>query len=121
MHDFVKSYIETALFATTDDQGDPLDEKYGLKNLSQEAAIQMFEDCHKFQEENREDLQTSLNDRFSPEVLGGHYFWLTRNGHGTGFWDGDWPEEAGERLTKAAERFGSSDLYVGDDGKLYLI
>ena len=20
----------------------------------------------------------------------GHDFWLTRNGHGAGFWDGDW-------------------------------
>jgi hypothetical protein len=51
--------------------------------------------------------------------MGGHDFLLTRNGHGCGFWDGDWPEEAGERLTAAAEKCGEFNLYVGDDGLLY--
>jgi hypothetical protein len=50
---------------------------------------------------------------------GGHDFWLTRNGHGAGFWDGDWPKEAGDRLTKACEEFGEFDLYIGDDGMIY--
>ena len=45
--------------------------------------------------------------------------WLTRNGHGAGFWDGDWPEPVASRLTKSAKRFGSFDLYVGDDGKVH--
>lgn len=36
----------------------------------------------------------------------GHDFWLTRNGHGAGFGDGDWPEEAGEKLSEAARSFG---------------
>ena len=37
----------------------------------------------------------------------GHDFWLTRNGHGTGFWDR--PEIYGhyaERFTKVSENFG---------------
>ncbi len=46
----------------------------------------------------------------------GHDFWLTRQGHGAGFWDGDWPEEIGEKLTALAEQFGQVDCYACDDG-----
>jgi hypothetical protein len=48
---------------------------------------------------------------------GGHDFWLTRNRHGAGFWDGDW--ERGAELTKAAHTFGGIDLFVGDDGRVH--
>lgn len=47
-----------------------------------------------------------------------HDFWLTRCGHGCGFWDGDYGH-IGDRLTEAAKKFGNVDLYVGDDGKIY--
>ena len=49
----------------------------------------------------------------------GHDLWLTQNRHGAGFWDGDWPEEIGERLTEISKKFGECHLYVGDDGKIY--
>lgn len=42
----------------------------------------------------------------------GHDLWLTRNGHGVGFWDGDWPEPLAEILTDSAHRLGPVDLYV---------
>ena len=48
-----------------------------------------------------------------------HDFWLTRNKHGAGFWDGDWAPEVGKRLTDAAHAYGSCDLYVGDDGMVH--
>lgn len=52
----------------------------------------------------------------------GHDFWLTRNGHGSGFWDR--PELYGEypasKLTSRAESFGEINLTLGDDGLLYL-
>ena len=50
-------------------------------------------------------------------------FWLTRNHHGCGFWDGDWDNEefeAGAKLTKIANNFAEVNLYFGDDGKIYL-
>ncbi|QNP78372.1 hypothetical protein [Agrobacterium tumefaciens] len=52
-------------------------------------------------------------------AMAGHDFWLTRCGHGAGFWDGDWPEPAASVLTTASEEFGNVDLYVGDDGQIY--
>jgi len=48
----------------------------------------------------------------------GHDFALTRNGHGAGFWDGDWPVY-GDLLTKGSQAFGEVYVYVGDDGQLY--
>ena len=49
----------------------------------------------------------------------GHDFWLTRNGHGCGYWDGDWPKGIGVGLDKLAHKFGEFDLFVGDDGLIY--
>lgn len=49
----------------------------------------------------------------------GQDFWFTRNGHGCGFWDGDWPEHEGEVLTNLSKEFGEVYIYVGDDGQVY--
>lgn len=56
------------------------------------------------------------------ESQGGHSFWLSRNGHGAGFFDWSHPALLGEacsRLQDAARVYGTVDLYVGDDGKVY--
>jgi hypothetical protein len=47
----------------------------------------------------------------------GHDFWLTRNGHGCGFWNGDYEEEIGEKLTEICEEMGERWL-VQDDGEI---
>lgn len=50
-------------------------------------------------------------------------FWLTRNGHGAGFWDGDWPVPAATRLTEASEKAGEvylqmrAELYDGEEAQ----
>ena len=65
--------------------------------------------------------RAALEDVFeelSPDKVG-HDLWLTRNGHGAGFWDGDYADDVGEALTKISEAMGEIDLYVGDDGKIY--
>jgi hypothetical protein len=49
-----------------------------------------------------------------------HDFWLTRNHHGAGFWDGDYPEPLGKQLTELAHSYGECELYVGDDSKIYI-
>ena len=49
----------------------------------------------------------------------GHDFWLTRNGHGAGFWDGDYEKEIGIKLTELSQQFGECHAYVGDDNKIY--
>ncbi len=47
----------------------------------------------------------------------GHDFALTRNRHGAGFWDGDWPVN-GEALTALSHEFPEITIYRGDDDAL---
>lgn len=112
---FVRSYIETALWSSTDDDGTPLDDaKYAEVELAPETVARFEKDCSEFQA----DI-AGLDVADYNESRIAHDFWLTRNHHGAGFWDGDYPKELGQRLTDLAYVYGECDLYVGDDGKLY--
>jgi hypothetical protein len=92
--------------------GPSLDENYSIDDFAPEALESLLEDCADFVEAHADLIR-------GREGLAGHDFWLTRNGHGAGFWDGGWPE-SGDVLTKASEPYGSVDLYVGNDGKIRL-
>ena len=110
---YLMSYIETALWSSTGDDDEPLDSKYNFSDLSAEAIVRAQRDIEAF-------LQLIANIPFESnlsQVM--HDFWLTRNHHGAGFWDGDYDKEIGEQLTKISHGFGEINLYVGDDGKLY--
>lgn len=109
---FTKQYIATALWSSTDDNDEPLDKDHDVKHIAPETLAKMVADCAKFQTENADDI----GER---DERAGHDFWLTRNGHGAGFWDGDYPEEIGKRLTEASKVYGEFNLYVGDDGLIY--
>jgi len=116
MDPFTIAYIEAALCSSTDNSdeqgGAPLDANYGLDDIAPETLASIVNDCKAFQEAHADDIG-------SESERAGHDFWLTRNGHGAGFWDGDWEDDVGERLTEASHAYGSVDFYVGDDGLLY--
>lgn len=46
-----------------------------------------------------------------------HMFWLTRNGHGSGFWDGSYKN--GDELSDACDNYPAISLLINDDGKVY--
>lgn len=116
MDKFTTAYIEAALWSSTDNSdesgGRPLDFNYGVEDIAPETIASILDDCKAFQEAHANDIGDNLEQA-------GHDFWLTRNHHGAGFWDGDWPDDVGERLTEASHAFGNVDLYVGDDGLIY--
>ena len=123
---FEAAYVKAALFSTNDQLddsgGDPLDANYGPEHLSPDAVARVKEDCARFRELYG-DLLTEENCDYRGcpvEEYAAHDFWLTRCGHGAGFWDGDWQEPAATVLTEAAKSFGETDLVIGDDGKLDL-
>lgn len=67
------------------------------------------------------DTQTG-REGYTPEQVG-RDFWLTRNGHGVGFWDRSFvPGGAalGQELSTLADSFLPRDAYRGDDGRAYL-
>ena len=47
-----------------------------------------------------------------------HDFILTRNGHGSGFWDGDWSEPMATKLTELCKKFGEIYIYLSDENLL---
>lgn len=110
---FSAAYIECALWSSLDDET-PMDSLYSIDDIAAAALASMMADCAAFCDANAADIGDE-------HERAGHDFWLTRNGHGCGFWDGDWSEEVGDRLTKASEAYGECDLYVGDDGFIYCV
>lgn len=63
------------------------------------------------------DKAGSLLDGIDEEQIG-HDFWLTRNGHGAGFWDRDLGE-IGEKLTAICKEFVAVNVF--DDEKTIII
>lgn len=123
MEDFIKGYVDSALWSSTDNSddsgGDPLDDNYGPGDLTIEAVLSIREDCMDFINGNTADLILYMAERYADLSYAGHDFWLTRCGHGTGFWDRGLGE-LGERLTAAAKVYGDCYIYVGDDKKLHV-
>ena len=117
--EFTRAYIACMLWSTNDESdpsgGEPLDNNYTIDDLSDLAFAQICSDCRCFVRAYGKDIGPKLMSQ------AGHDFWLTRNGHGAGFWDR--PELYGEplatNLTKASESHGEVWPYVGDDGKIY--
>lgn len=124
LNEFIIGYTTCALWSSSgvDDDCEYLDEKYDSNDIAPEALKEMEADCAKFIAEN----ETALGDyaekigtnEYTVSEKAGHDFWLTRNGHGAGFWDRG-IGEVGDKLTEASKGFGEVGLYVGDDGKIY--
>lgn len=142
---FTKAYIEAAIW-TSEEQlaeeseslemsstafvtvnGKPTGEtvfvagNIGFELLAPETLQSMINDCKKFQEENALDLDHAYILQSYDASQAGHDFWLTRNGHGVGFWDRGL-DDTGKQLTIACghgTKFPGVDLYIGDDGKIH--
>ncbi len=127
---FTLGYLEAALWSSSIEEGfaaawnakhggdfaaDCSMQSFGftIGDLDSSARANANTSCEQFIRANRADLAGEDASR------AGHDFWLTRNGHGAGYWDGDYPEPAATRLTDSAHAFGSCDLYVGDDERIY--
>lgn len=136
---FTKAYLEAALWSSTyqicpdcesveSDGSDhcpacgermedwPIDKDFEISDCSIGLLEQAEKDCKSFQEQAGEWIadENLENASYPADERAGHDFWLTRNGHGCGFWDGDWTEQAGEKLTDLAKGFGEVDLYVSE-------
>lgn len=107
---FRDAYLTCALWSSIDDDGNPMDR--GEFELAPGVAVALVNEGLKFFEAHYSDVEADPSQA-------GHDLWLTRNRHGAGFWDGDWPKDVGQRLTDLAHAAGGIDLYVGDDGMIH--
>lgn len=111
---FFDAYLEAALWAETDPaSGEPLDKNHSPEDFAPETRVSLKAEAESFLRDHWDDVSDELE-------RAGHDFWLTRQGHGAGFWDGDWPKDVGKRLTEASKRYGEVTLYVGDDGMIHV-
>lgn len=118
---FTQGYVE-ALFWTETGTADDADlANASFEDLSPAARARIRVDCLAFQGDCAASLTAAAaKDSSRTATAAGHDFWLTRNGHGAGFWDGDWPAPEATILDRAAKEAGECSLYRGDDGLLYL-
>ena len=111
---FTEGYTDAIHFAELGPDDKPLDWRF---EFSAPAEQRIANDCLAF--------YSAHNERFNygrgreDDAYAGHDFWLTRAGHGAGFWDGDLAPEDGDALTAATEAIGACEVYVGDDQLLY--
>jgi hypothetical protein len=101
---------------------DELSDAHGFDNLAGDTLRTILLDCDGFQQQNRRDIELACAYAWRCDYTvarAGHDFWLTRNGHGVGFWDRGLGA-VGDALSKAAQAYGERNVYLGDDGAIYL-
>lgn len=117
---FVTAYFKAALWSTSASTPDDPDDEQALEEWATKEDIAP---------RTREIMEAEAlafyhqNWAFIPDPLieqAGYDFWLTRNQHGSGFWDSPnvWGD-AEPLLTERAHAAGERDLYVGDDWRIY--
>jgi len=132
--EMLPSYVDTALWATTYDGMDPdidIDED---SDLSFQTLGYTIENCSpEFLENSKKDLlgfmEMVVNDSEASKELSkifyeecgkdsgtfAHDFFLSREGHGAGFFDYNC-----NKLQKLAKTFGGVNIYASENGMLFV-
>ena len=122
--EFRAAYIEAALWSSTYGANGENSMDDGEHKLAAETINVMHIDCDRFIATAADTLDQLEGSDFYRDgeyewaEMAGHDFWLTRCGHGVGFWDRG-IGELGVELSTICESFGNVDLYIGDDGLIY--
>lgn len=125
--EILKGYLEAALWTEEERLKDEYENEFNysdeidlgsfsVDDLDDNSKIQAYIDINRFIWDSGVDAikeAIELNGLFKL----GMDIWLTRNGHGAGFFDHGYENE--ESLNKSAEKLKGVDLYLGDDLKLY--
>lgn len=86
-----------------------------VNNFDEDSLIKTYLDIKKFLR-----IVGFATDEIDESDIG-HDLWLTRNGHGTGFWDRGYDDDISDILTNAAKSLGSATLYLDTDGKINIL
>lgn len=121
--EFTDGYITCALWCGSGDEEDQdaLDDtEISLESFDTLSKQGIISDCTKFMTDNHKLLKgLSMSQS-------GHDFWLTRNHHGTGFWDRGLGE-IGDKLTTESFNYSALNAFIlkeeegtGETGKICL-
>ena len=120
---FLSAYLECMLWASTDlyvETDQSFDSSgYGPDDIEKNTLDSIRGECRDFLE-SFGHLITEENflGQGGPFEHAGHDFFLTRNRHGAGFWDGAWKTEVGKELTQASHPYGSTYFFVNEQNKI---
>ena len=124
---FTLAYLEAALFSTNDEStpqgGEPLDKNYSFLDFSEETLKKMVADCamfrRKFSDEQIESAHLQAPGEYNAIQRAGHDFWMTREGHGVGFWETDrWGGPVAQEMDEFCKQAGEFYLTVNDRGEI---
>lgn len=108
--EILKGYLVAALWTEEDEVGDA-----SLADISSKSKQKAIQDINNFVLKAGDLIKKSGLDA---EQIG-HDLWLTRNGHGAGFWDRDLGD-IGEKLSGIARNMGNINVFKGDNGEVLL-
>ena len=134
--EFFQAYLTSALWSSTisdkddetdeptDKDGDPFDNHFTPEDFTDEALETLRAHAFSFWSRmwfyiDHEKAPASSYTAPRNTTQAGHDFWLTQNGHGAGFWDGDWPTY-GEQLTKLAKYYPEINLHITPENQVGL-
>ena len=102
--------------------GGPDRPDFNAARLSPDAEATARQDCQRFFDLAKPLLERSVHIWGYDWIDAGIDFWLTRNGHGSGFWDQKClaHNDLGQKLSQIAHEMGPSESYLGDGGRIYL-
>lgn len=126
-----EALLETLLWSSTDDLGNPLDIDFRASDFSEEDVQKLYGEFQKFVSIVEKQISEKVGDSWDciddfydlmqpTQNQAEHDYIMTRNGHGCGFYDGDWAKEVAFILAEAAQDQGEIIPYIGHDGKLYI-
>jgi hypothetical protein len=121
LESFVQGFCECALWLgkhyaneqeIEDGGGANLDDEFSVSDIPESVMKEIRSDCEGFYDNHAELWGDEVDDSQA-----GHDFFLTRNRHGTGFWDRG--VDNGDELTKAAHVYGSFSLEKHGDEEIH--
>jgi hypothetical protein len=135
LDEFVKHYLIAALWSSTDwrsqsdspeydpeHEGENMDDTYSWDEATPDTLAEARADALDFIRQATEAGIDLLDTVMFPARAGysgiachGHDLWLTRNGHGVGFWDRGYPEAIGDKLTDLAKGMGEHNAWPAGD------
>lgn len=122
------SFLTTLLWSSSNDNGEPLGSEYSISDIDDSDRVIDRVICQFISMVEEDPLLISIENII--ELTGNdsdtiaHDLCLTINGHGAGFWDGDYSPDGivsgiiGDRLTEIAKYFTEIGLYPNNSDRL---
>ena len=91
-------------------------ESFSREDIEPNSLIKAYTDIKKFLDLAGDSVIEAIEENGLEQL--GHDIWLTRNGHGAGFFDRSYDDDTEKRLMQAAKALKEVTLFINDDVKL---